>query len=356
MSFLLCMALGSAQAGVPWGLKPVLPSLLTPSHQASLEQTELLDKAQLVQLEELRRDVHLEVNALRLEATLEVEHYNDAAALITEMETERLKKLLGERGELFRAWAEQAWAIDEARIQARRDAPPPPSGTVTYEVFGTQYAPNDPAEPDELAVPDVCIKFANLGWTSELDSWGCPSSYQAGNAYSVNVVRDTYDRDVWVGEVGPWNHHDNYWNRVDDPERPRRMWTDLERGMPEAQAAFRDNYNNGQDEFGRTVLNQAGIDLTPQVAETIGLAYLQNDWLEITWLWESGGGSDNEDTDVDTDVDTGQDTGLDTAGDSGMTKPERPGGGCACSSGASGLGGSAWLLGILGLVRRRRSS
>jgi len=357
MSFLLFLALGSAQAGVPWGLKPVLPSLLTPSHQLSLEKSGVLSPEQLSLLEELRREVHLEVNALRMETTLEVAHYNHAAALITEMEQVGLEKLLGGQAALFRDWAEQAWAIDDARIQARRDAPPPPSGTVTYEVFGTQYAPNDPAEPDELAVPDVCIKFANLGWTAELASWGCPSSYQAGNAYAVNVVRDNYDRDVWVGEVGPWNHHDNYWNGANDPDRPRRMWTDLERGMPEAQAAFRDNYNNGQDEFGRTVLNQAGIDVTPQVAETIGLAYLENDWLEVTWLWETADSPDPGDTgsEAETGLETGLDSGADTGGDTGDVGEEKIGG-CACSSGMPARSAGLWLLGFLGLVLRRRVS
>jgi hypothetical protein len=220
---------------------------------------------------------------------------------------------------------------------------------VTYTVYATQYAPNDSAAPNELAVPDVCIKFANLGWTSELASWGCPASYQAGNAYSVHVVHGSDERDVWVGEVGPWNHHDNYWNAVSDPDRPRRMWTDLDRGMPEAQAAFRDNYNNGMDEFGRTVLNQAGIDLTPTIAATLGLAYLENDWVEVTWLWES-----DADTDTDTDADSGLDTGGDTGGDTGADEgEEKRVGFCATGPGRTGGWGVSFLLAVL--VHRRRS-
>ncbi len=48
------------------------------------------------------------------------------------------------------------------------------------------------------------------------------------------------------------------------------MWKNLPRCKPEAQAAYFNNYNNGRDEFGRKVLNPAGVDLTPAVARRIG--------------------------------------------------------------------------------------
>jgi hypothetical protein len=56
--------------------------------------------------------------------------------------------------------------------------------------------------------------------------------------------------------------------------------------MPEAQAAYFYNYNNGEDSFGRIVTNPAGVDLTPAVAADLGLVYLQNDWVTVTYLWE----------------------------------------------------------------------
>jgi hypothetical protein len=36
--------------------------------------------------------------------------------------------------------------------------------------------------------------------------------------------------------------------------------------MPEAEAAFFDNYNGGKDQFGRVVRNPAGLDMTLAVA------------------------------------------------------------------------------------------
>ena len=63
------------------------------------------------------------------------------------------------------------------------------------------------------------------------------------------------------------------------------MWDDLPRCMPEAQAAYFDNYNRGEDQFGREVLNPAGVDLTPRVAHTLGLRTYQNAWIYVRYLW-----------------------------------------------------------------------
>ncbi|MBT9260247.1 MAG: hypothetical protein KM310_10950 [Clostridiales bacterium] len=51
------------------------------------------------------------------------------------------------------------------------------------------------------------------------------------------------------------------------------MFKDLPLGKPEAQAAFYEGYNGGEDQFGRKVTNPAGIDLTPYVASQLGLGY-----------------------------------------------------------------------------------
>lgn len=81
-------------------------------------------------------------------------------------------------------------------------------------------------------------------------------------------------------EVGPWNENDNYWDSATG-SNPRRKFTDLPLGRPEAEAAYLDNYNSGKDEFGRVVTNPAGIDLTPDVAAQIGLAPRENAWVEV---------------------------------------------------------------------------
>ncbi len=41
--------------------------------------------------------------------------------------------------------------------------------------------------------------------------------------------------------------------------------------MPEAQAAYFDNYHNGKNGSGDRVTNPAGIDLSPGVAKRMGI-------------------------------------------------------------------------------------
>jgi len=59
------------------------------------------------------------------------------------------------------------------------------------------------------------------------------------------------------------------------------MWKNLPRCVPEARAAYFNNYNNGKDEFGRKVLNPAGVDLTPTAARRLGLARYQNAYVSV---------------------------------------------------------------------------
>ena len=83
---------------------------------------------------------------------------------------------------------------------------------------------------------------------------------------------------VW--DVGPWNTRDDYWNASDR----RQEWRDLPRGLPQAQAAKEDGYNDGKDQFGRTVLNPAGIDLADGLFwDALGLT--DNAWVTVDYLW-----------------------------------------------------------------------
>jgi hypothetical protein len=85
---------------------------------------------------------------------------------------------------------------------------------------------------------------------------------------------------VW--DVGPWNTRDDYWN---PPDR-RQEWRDLPQGRPEAQAAKEDGYNDGKDQFGRTVRNPAGIDLADGLFwDALGLT--DNAWVTVDYLWTS---------------------------------------------------------------------
>jgi hypothetical protein len=105
--------------------------------------------------------------------------------------------------------------------------------------------------------------------------------------YSVKVCAAT-GRCAWspVWDVGPWNTKDDYWN----PAVTRQSWKDLPQGMPEAQAANQRKYNGGQDGFGRTVANPAGIDLADGTFyDDLGLR--DNAWVTVTYLWTGTGPS-----------------------------------------------------------------
>ena len=173
-----------------------------------------------------------------------------------------------------------------------------PPGFATYRVYGTQYAPNTPGSV-EVAVPDKCAKFAALQNQTVLNQFGCPAGYRLDLDYRVVVTRDScQSATIPVKEVGPWNVDDNYWAGPGST-RPRRRFTDLPRGVPEAQAAFYNGYNTvpncvslatgkpgDADQFGRCVLNPAGIDLSIEAAKALSLGNLENAWVTVSFLWE----------------------------------------------------------------------
>ena len=195
----------------------------------------------------------------------------------------------------------------DAPVTAAAEAPglaPSGAGTGTFasfRVYATQYVPHTPGSV-EVAVPDMCAKFAALRWTDALAKYNCPAGYRLDLDYRVTVTRDSgQSADIPVKEVGPWNVDDNYWAGPGSP-RPRRMFTDLPRGVPEAQAA-RAGYNTvpnclnldrktpsghagGADQYNRCVLNPGGIDLSVEAAKSLGLANLQNEVVTVTFLWE----------------------------------------------------------------------
>ncbi len=84
-----------------------------------------------------------------------------------------------------------------------------------------------------------------------------------------------------VKEVGPWNTYDNYWVR----NKERTKFERVPRCKPEAQVAYYQNFNGGKDEFGREVLNPAGVDVTPAVARGMGLGKYQNAWVYVRFPW-----------------------------------------------------------------------
>ncbi|HEY3505974.1 MAG TPA: SH3 domain-containing protein [Actinocatenispora sp.] len=111
-------------------------------------------------------------------------------------------------------------------------------------------------------------------------------SPKGSSQYSVQVCGPTRCETAPVWDVGPWNTNDDYWN----PASVRSEFKDVAQGTPEAQAAYLNGYNGGKDEFGRKVLNPAGIDLADGTFYNVGLN--DNGYVTVTYLWTgSGGGS-----------------------------------------------------------------
>jgi hypothetical protein len=97
----------------------------------------------------------------------------------------------------------------------------------------------------------------------------------------VPIIRGKRSIRPRIKEVGPWSIHDNYWRSG----KKRDMWKNLPRYKPGAQAAYYRNYNRGKDEFGREVLNPAGVDLTPTAARRLGLDRYQSAWVAVRFPW-----------------------------------------------------------------------
>jgi hypothetical protein len=140
-----------------------------------------------------------------------------------------------------------------------------------YSIWATQYSPNT-SGAIEVALPDKYLKFANLGWDTTYPD----------PPYVVNVNYPTTNQSllsVHVDEVGPWNEDDNYWDST------RRKWNgQITLGTSEAKAAFVNGFNNGKDQFGRTVSNQAGIDLSTAAASQIGFANSNTSgWVDVRY-------------------------------------------------------------------------
>ena len=152
------------------------------------------------------------------------------------------------------AWVNAKW---QQEVQEYNAAPTATlqaaSGGKNFRVFATQYRGYTRYE---VALPHRQLK--------------------SRGGYGIRIRNGGHRIRVPIKEVGPWNIHDNYW------DRRRDMWKNLPRGQPEAQAAYYNNYNRGRDEFGRKVLNPAGVDLTPRAARKLGLRKYQNAWVSLS--------------------------------------------------------------------------
>ena len=171
-------------------------------------------------------------------------------------------------------WITQRWDVE----RILHGSPIKAEGPRTYRIFATRY---DSGGGYTVALPDQCVKFSNAG-----NSVCAEDGYQLGWNYNVFL---SYKKSTAAAvlESGPWNIDDNYWATLNDPT-PRRMFADLPLGMPEAQAAYFNNYNGGVDQFGRVVTAPFGIDLARQVSIDIGLQPGTNDWIDVSFMWTAG--------------------------------------------------------------------
>jgi len=192
--------------------------------------------------------------------------YDETVASAVEETKDGIAALLpeAEQGRLT-AWVDEHWRQEVA--EASEDD----SGRVVESkggrtlvcdrIFATQY---NGYTRFEAALPHRGLKF--------------------GDRPEVPIKRGKRSIRPRVKEVGPWNTYDNYWRSGND----RDMWRNLARCKPEAQAAYYNDYNNGKDEFGRKVLNPAGVDLTPAAARRLGLDRYQNAWVAVRFPWLRG--------------------------------------------------------------------
>lgn len=164
----------------------------------------------------------------------------------------------------LRSWVDGQWGRDarDAATESSAGVVETRAGATSLrcKVFATQYIGYTRYE---VALPHRALKF--------------------GTQPRVHIQRVTGGSGVLppTKEVGPWNTYDNYWQT----RKYRTMWKNLPRCVPEAQAAYYHNYNRGRDEYGRKVLNPAGVDLTPAVARRMGLRMYQNAWVYVRFPW-----------------------------------------------------------------------
>jgi hypothetical protein len=175
--------------------------------------------------------------------------------------------------------------VNEVRLEASLEgggAPEEVQGLapLTYRIFATREGLVGGTTANGHVIRSY-DRFVALPSRRALASRG-GSEYQVRVCYARTAKCTTTS--VW--DVGPWNTKDDYWN----PSSIREMWKTLPQGKPEAQAAYQDGFNGGLDQFGRRPSNPAGIDIADGSFWT-DLGMSNNDWVEVTYLWTTGGGT-----------------------------------------------------------------
>lgn len=170
----------------------------------------------------------------------------------------------------LRGWVQ----ADYLRAAGDDQAPPPPlpgSPGATFRVYahrlglvGEVTANGHVIQENDRFVALPCL---------------CALASEGGNEFQVLIEYKGRSVVLPVWDVGPWNIDDNYW---DPPEK--RRWKGLPQGIPQAAAAYYNDYNHGLDGKGREVRSPAGIDIADG-AFWHDLGMTESDWVTITFLW-----------------------------------------------------------------------
>lgn len=212
--------------------------------------------------------------------------YNGKLLAILRSSQDRLQQELGARayadlaGWLNARWqqlSDQQTAVRSTTLPGRLSVAATSTANPacpTFRVFATRSTYTDRSAD----LPDQYIKLANRGIEYS-------HGYTSTVVYSITVhLRDATLADVFVTDVAPHNHNDNYWNTITDTVHPRREFTDLPWGTPEAEAAYFRGYNRGLNEFGQIVGNPAGVNLSQLAAQQLGM--IGNEWVDVTFPWD----------------------------------------------------------------------
>ena len=275
-----------------WGSKPVLGYFVLTGSLADMLQRDLdLSADQFQVIREIALDEAAQIRALQAESLhiiqdRELDLSEKRAAIKAMGYNERVLDIIGSsqrslEGALsplahsgLENWITHRWLVE----RSLHGSPLKAAGPRTFRIFATRY---DSGGSYTVALPDQCVKFSNAG-----NHVCAEDGYQVGWNYNV-FLSYKGSTAAAVLESGPWNIDDNYWATLNDPT-PRRMFADLPLGMPEAQAAYFNNYNGGVDQFGRVVTAPFGIDLARQVSIDIGLQPGTNDWIDVSFMWTEG--------------------------------------------------------------------
>lgn len=192
----------------------------------------------------------------------EISKRNHEVSSILEDSSRQIALILGNKEQLYEKWMMEWWD-DEKKYRMNFILP---KASSNVSVYATQFNADT---SNEVALPDKYLKFSTRGLATLIPAH--LRQYYNG-VFTVNV---TFGKNsissIPVNDVGPWNENDNYWDNLITSNK-RRTFTDLSHYMPEAYAAFYNDYNDGKCEFGWNVTNPAGIDLCMTVAKLLGFS------------------------------------------------------------------------------------